>query len=247
MILTCPACNTRYLVPDSAVGVNGRQVRCAQCRHSWFQEAAETDPGAPPLAFSPAPAADAVPRRPEASFGDPPTGIATPPPPPSAFADIRPEPADAYAPEPPFRPRRNPMRTKTLLAVLAAVLLLVAAVAVSWFGPRHFVGWFGRSGVESPLMLQVLHKPEHRTMASGNELFAVSGRIVNPTKVTQAVPDIRAELRDEQGRVVYGWTISAPVHALAPGAAADFDSAEVDVPRGSKALNLSFAGASTGG
>src|ERR1700761_3148657 len=41
MILTCPACNTRYLVPDSAVGANGRQVRCAQCRHSWFQEGPE--------------------------------------------------------------------------------------------------------------------------------------------------------------------------------------------------------------
>jgi predicted Zn finger-like uncharacterized protein len=82
MIVTCPACATRYVVPDNAIGAEGRTVRCAKCRHSWFQDA-------PPLAeIAPSPVPPPVsPPREEA----PP---APPPPPPPA-----PEPV-AAAPEP---------------------------------------------------------------------------------------------------------------------------------------------------
>jgi len=38
MIIACPACATRYVVPDSAIGLEGRTVRCAKCKHSWFQD-----------------------------------------------------------------------------------------------------------------------------------------------------------------------------------------------------------------
>ena len=242
MILSCPACGTRYLVPDSAVGVNGRQVRCASCRHSWFQDPPSVEPEQAAASFAPPPLPE-PPIAPAVSpYGTPPTGIATPPPS-NAFADIRQPPdVDPYAPEPPFRPRRNRMRQMTVLAVLAGALLLVAAAAVAWFGPAGFAKLFGTGQAQSPLMLQVTRKPDRRTLATGSELFAVSGRIVNPTGVPQPVPDIRAELRDAAGRPVYGWTINAPVRQLPPKGSADFDSAEVGVPQGSKALNLSFAG-----
>ncbi len=71
MILQCPACSTRYVVPDTAVGVEGRTVRCAKCRHSWFQEGHDVTPAAAKQFASPRPT--------------PPT---PPPPPPPAPAPV---------------------------------------------------------------------------------------------------------------------------------------------------------------
>ncbi len=73
MIISCPACSTRYAVPDTAIGVDGRTVRCAKCKHSWFQESEPldlTNRAAPAQAVSkpdstpPQPAASDEPGRP---------------------------------------------------------------------------------------------------------------------------------------------------------------------------------------
>ena len=42
MILTCPSCGTQYVVKDGAIPPEGRQVRCAACKHSWHQGPEET-------------------------------------------------------------------------------------------------------------------------------------------------------------------------------------------------------------
>jgi len=89
MIIACPACATRYVVPDSAIGVEGRTVRCAKCRHSWFQEGPELK--------LPAPAAPQPEPEP------------APPPPAPEVADEAEQPAETFAaaPEAPPEPVPN--------------------------------------------------------------------------------------------------------------------------------------------
>jgi len=60
MILTCPNCGTQYVVKDGAIPPEGRQVRCASCKHSWHQDPdQEADPEGAAVEEA-APAADAA-------------------------------------------------------------------------------------------------------------------------------------------------------------------------------------------
>lgn len=223
-------------MPDSAIGPTGRQVRCASCRHSWHQSPPTYE--APPAPLPPLPVPPPAPR-------------AAPPPPPAAIA-ARPNTADligaateqdnydAFVHEPPFRPRRNPAKMWTLVALVAAAVMLAATAAIAWFGvPRGGSFAMIHAGGGSPLRIEN-ERVERDTLGSGNELLTVTGQIVNPTDSVQSVPQIRAELQDDSGRNLYSWAISPPVSELQPHQNATFNSAEVDLPKGAKRVHLDF-------
>lgn len=37
MVITCPNCQTKFMVPSQALVPDGRKVRCSRCAHVWFQ------------------------------------------------------------------------------------------------------------------------------------------------------------------------------------------------------------------
>ena len=239
MILQCPACATRYLVPDNAVGPEGRQVRCANCKHSWFAEGQDSpghiDVVAPPKARPPEPEQPELPVQPREDREE---RVARPAPPIRADDD-----RDPFAHEPPFKPRRNPARMWTAIAVAIFLVLGSAIGALLYFGPDNVAAQFGfgEADVNSSLDVQLVRSPERRILSNGHQLLSITGRIVNMTDEEQPIPPIHAELRNAQGTVVYDWTIPAPQRVLPPREMVEFNSAEVDIPRNAEELNLQFA------
>jgi predicted Zn finger-like uncharacterized protein len=143
-----------------------------------------------------------------------------------------------YEPEPAVAQRRR-------VPWLVWLLLLVAVLAAAgWFlAPQSLRERLGLADPEGTRLEVMLTNSDRQPLASGNELFAVSGRVINPTEESQTVPPLRAELLDaSKQHVVYSWTIAPPAPTLGPGASASFNSAEVDVPAGGSHLRVRFEG-----
>jgi predicted Zn finger-like uncharacterized protein len=91
MLLTCPACSTRYEVPASVLPAEGRLVRCSACRAEWLAKPSGVKARPAPAAADPAPAEVAVSPEPPAKAAP---VSATPAPEPAApFVQAAPVPA----------------------------------------------------------------------------------------------------------------------------------------------------------
>lgn len=258
MLLVCPSCRTRYVVPDSAIGMDGRQVRCANCKHSWFQGGAILPVAPAPLVVAPAVVAPVVDEAPVIASPPPSAPIDEPaqpsfarfdreradeavfaePPPARTSYFEEPPPQSQFAHEPPFKPRRNPAKLWTMAAVAFAIAVAGVGGAVWYFGVPTM--GLGIAGTEPDLKIVLNQNLELNERADGTPYFIASGSIVNPTGTAQNVPEMLVTLKDSGGRPVYSWKMKAKVRSLAPGAKVDFSEARLDVPLAATQISVGW-------
>ncbi len=233
MILACPACDTRYAVPDSAIGAEGRTVRCARCRHSWFQAGSELD--LETLEQEGSAKVESAPRQPWHDV------------PPIASGDDR-ESEDTgrsqFAAEPPFRPRRNPLKMWGMAASVFAVISLGTVAAVSYAGLPDWVPvsrpTFAMN--EPDLVLEFpASQQDRRTLPDGSEYFGVAGEIKNVGHETKAVPPVLIVLYDSRNRKVYNWEILPRQGRLQPGETLSINEAITDLPKSAKFAEIGWS------
>ncbi|OYW45960.1 MAG: thioredoxin [Sphingomonadales bacterium 32-68-7] len=251
MIIACPACTTRYVVPDSAIGPDGRTVRCAKCRHSWFQDgpalvADAPVPEAAPLAQPSSPPPTPEPPPPDAPVATPredeerapPLADEPLPPPPIPPAYVgTPDAASQFDPAPPFSRRANPLRLWTWAAASFAALAAATIGAAAYFGVPDWLPvsrpTFAAGQPDLELAFPV-EQQQRRQLASGTEYFAASGSITNTGGQARRVPPILIVLRDGQDRKVYEWVVQPAKRSLAPGESIPVNEAVTDVPRSAR-------------
>lgn len=204
MILTCPACRTRYRVDDQALGgPAGRTVRCASCGHTWSQA-----PPAIEIRRSEAAARFDAPRI------EPPLEVPLRP-------GLMAEPVPV-----PQRHRHGWVAVGFLMLIALLILALLAGiiareeVVAMWPPAGRLYALVGLPVAPAGAGLEVGKVAPSR--AAGG--LIVDGEIINTGSTARDMPRLRVALRDAADKEVQFKIIDPPKARLLPGEVAHFQT-----------------------
>jgi predicted Zn finger-like uncharacterized protein len=214
MIVTCPACNTRYRVDDAALtDPAGRDLRCAKCGHTWHHVPVPVlKPGEP---IGPAP--DMAPRIEPAPAAEP-AGPAAVEPTPTMEPTTR--------PTSPATPRTA--RPGAGIGCLVLILILAAAIAVVVVARDRIAAAWPPAG-RIYRMIGLPLEPTTAGLEIGKVLptrtadrLIIEGDITNTAGTPRTLPPLRVALRDASLKELDSKIVDPPVARLLPGAVAHF-------------------------
>jgi predicted Zn finger-like uncharacterized protein len=227
MILTCPACATRYQADEAKFPPSGRQVRCAKCGQVWHQ---------------PGPAAS-------------PESEVVPAPPPLQAAEPSVSRARAFAPTVTVPEERSePLAKGAMVAVVVGWIALIALIAAIGYAAMRYrqeiaVIWPQSAGVYSAMGIKLnpqgidFTKVDYRREnEDGQVVLVVTGNIVNAGSRELSVPqNVRVTLSDDKNHEIYHWNFTPNVQSLKPSQSSPFLTRLSAPPAAARHLEVRFA------
>lgn len=225
MIVTCPACTTRYNFPEQRLNGDGFAITCATCGHGWIEgraiEIVEIAPANLPAttgyAFEPD---HEVKRLLEAS----------------KFAHAE------------FAVRRRlHLRRLRGWAVLATCLALPVVAAAAFpakvvsVAPITYRAYEALGYNVNIYGLEVRRVEQEHAIADGARVLTIKGEIINVSASSQKIPWLRFGLRDEKSGEVYSWTLDSGARPLKAGESTSFVTRVAEPPETAKKVEIRFA------
>ena len=230
MILTCPACATRYSVADDAIGPAGKAVRCTGCSHRWTAMQTSED---------------------ELELAATVTAPADPAPEPTAAEPERPA-----ANKAPLAFREKVQAQKTVrqavvngmvwagigacMAVLAA-LTVIFRVDVVRVLPRTASAYAAIGLPVNPVGLVFEGVSAKPGLQDGHDALVVSGAMRNIEKRPIASPALAIKVLDTSGHPVLIRTTDTGSSLILPGQAHNFVISVIDPPAAANDVEVAFA------
>jgi predicted Zn finger-like uncharacterized protein len=230
MILICENCQTRYLVASSAIGEEGRKVRCTNCGHEWFQNYKRIDAD---FVTEPEPEVKKEIREPE------------------PIPDvIKPVPEGSNLPLPAAEAAMLNRRSGNA-GYLAAlfVFIAIAALLVVFRKPVTHIwppaaGLYQIMGLAASLPGEGLALEGITAVAGidehGVNTLEITGHIVNKQDKPGDVPSLLSALRTTEGKIYDVWEIKPPQEKLGPREVVEFHTAYPEIPDNIKDVSIRF-------
>jgi predicted Zn finger-like uncharacterized protein len=216
VIVQCPACNTRYLVPAAAIGAKGRVVRCTKCKHQWFftpptavleEEAALPPPPPPDIPYSPKQLPVTKTVRQKKSVA------------PFAIA------------------------ASVLAFMMISLLAALPSQVVAFWPPS--VKLYALAGIAPPLAGEqlVLVQPQLKTYQNkkGQTALLINATVHNPTAQTRTLPPVHVKIYDSYNTLKLEWLHKLPKTSIKPGENIFFYTQDIVQKPFAGRLDITFA------